>query len=56
MKQLHFLIDETILEHLKSLPGTVTEHIRQAIWEYLRKIHTESVSTSLSKKEGDKNE
>lgn len=50
MKDYHFLIDETMLEHLKSLPGSVTEHIRQAIWDYLRK--KQNISSSLSK-EGD---
>jgi hypothetical protein len=51
MKDYHFLIDEDILKQLQALPGTVTEHIRQAILKYLR----EFVSESLSGKDGDKN-
>jgi len=50
MKQFHFLIDEAMLEHLQALGGSVTAHIRQALWEYLRRVQKEGVASSLSKK------
>ena len=48
MIDFHFLIDEVMLKRLKELPGSVTEHIRIAIWDYLQK--RQEVSSSLSKK------
>ena len=48
MIDYHFLIDEVMLKRLKELPGSVTEHIRIAIWDYLQK--RQEVSSSLSKK------
>ena len=55
MVRFNFLIDEGMLEHLKSLPGTVTEHIRQAIYDYLQKMHVINSASSESVKDGDKN-
>jgi len=44
-----------MLEHLRSLGGSVAFHIREAIWDYLRKKQSQQVSSSLSRKEGDTN-
>jgi hypothetical protein len=46
MKRINLLIDETMFDHLKSLPGTMTEHIRQAIYKYLLELSTQSMSSS----------
>ena len=53
MVRFNFLIDEAMLEHLEALPGTVTEHIRQALYDYLLKLQAHNVSASQStRKEG----
>ena len=53
MEQFHFLIDKTMLEHLQALPGTTSEHIREAIYQYLLKLQQQSVSSSKSTKGGE---
>lgn len=50
MKRINFFIDETMLMQLKSLPGTLTEHIRRAIYEYLLNLQSQNVSASESKR------
>ena len=53
MVRFNFFIDEAMLEHLEVLPGTVTEHIRQALYDYLLKLQTHNASASQStRKEG----
>ena len=47
------MADEESLKKLKDLPGNVSEHIRQAIVDYLEKIGYTSRSLSGVKKEGD---
>ena len=47
MIDYHFLIDEVMLKYFQSLPGSVSEHIRIAMWEYRQK--RQEVSESLSK-------
>ena len=49
MNRINFLIDDVMLMQLKSLSGTMTEHIRRAIYEYLQKLSTQNVSASQSK-------
>jgi len=49
MKQIHFYIDEGMLEHLNVIPGTLSQHIREALYQYLLKIQQQSVSASKSK-------
>jgi len=46
MKRINLFLDETEIEYLKRLPGT--------IYEYLQKLSTQNVSASQSRKE-DKN-
>ena len=55
MKRINFLIDDTMLSQLKSIPGTMTEHIRRAIYEYLQKLSALNASASQSKKGGEEN-
>ena len=55
MKRINFLIDEAMLEHLEALPGTLSQHLREALYQYLLKLQQQNVSQSLSKKEGDSN-
>jgi hypothetical protein len=52
MKQIHFYIDEGMLEHLEALPGTLSQHIREALYQYLLKLSQQSVSSSKSEKGG----
>lgn len=49
MVRKHFLIDEAMLEHLEALPGTLSEHIREALYQYLLRIRNQQVSSSASK-------
>ena len=49
MERVDFLLDETQLKFLKKLPGTLSEHIRTAINNYIRKIQSEGMSASQSK-------
>ena len=49
MNRINFLIDDVMLMQLKSLSGTMTEHIRRAIYEYLQKLSIQNVSASQSK-------
>ena len=53
MKRINFFIDEQILERLTSLPGTLSEHIRQAIYDYLLKLQKQNISGSTSNKGGE---
>ena len=51
MIRINFLIDESTYSFLKSLPGTMTEHIRRAIDEYIKKIRkAQKVSASQSER------
>jgi len=50
MKRVNLLIDEAMLDHFKDIPGTLSEKIRQAMYEYLK--NRINVSASQSRKEG----
>lgn len=52
MIRKHFYLDQEQIDFLKSLPGTVSEHIRQAINDYKEKRINVSASES---KRGDEN-
>lgn len=49
MERFEFLISSEQLKFLKGLPGTVAEHIRRAVDEYIQKVRGISASTSASK-------
>lgn len=53
MKRLNLLIDETLLERLKEVPGTLSENIRTAIVRYLHWLDEIKHSASKSRKDGD---
>ena len=60
IRRVDFLIDREQIEFLNSLPGTVSEHIRFAIAQYIHRLKQEEVrlarnaSASASKrKEGE---
>ena len=61
MKRLNFYISEDSLGYLKSRQGTLSEHIRFAIAEYIHKLQQEetrlaqNASASQSKRGGEKN-
>ena len=55
MIRMNLLMDQDTVSFLKSLPGTVSEHIRRAIDEYIEKIKSQKISASQSKKGGKTN-
>ena len=60
MRRIDLYIDETMYLSLKQLPGSLTEHVPRAIYEYLQKLSSQNVSASKSsayadKKAGDHN-
>ena len=50
MERVNFLLDKQTFQFLKSLSGTVSEHIRRAIDEYIAKLRATNVSASESKR------
>lgn len=55
MIRVNFLLDESTFNFLKNLPGTISEHIRRAINEYIDKIKAQQISASQSERR-EKNE
>lgn len=55
MRRLNLFVDEDTFIQLKSLPGTMTEHIKLAIRDYLKDLYkvSASASQSLRKEESD---
>ena len=51
MIRKHFYISQEELDYLKKLPGTVSDHIRRAISEYIEDIQKQKYSASQSRKE-----
>ena len=49
LKRIDINIDELLLKNFRELPGTLTEHIRQAMYDYLKKIEESRISSSRSK-------
>jgi hypothetical protein len=45
-------MDKGMIEHLEALPGTLSEHIREAVYQYLLKLKQQEVASSLSEKGG----
>lgn len=55
MKRINAYIDETMFDRLKGLSGTLSEHLRTAISEYLqKKLHEIDISVSKSQRKEDK--
>lgn len=54
MKRINLYIDDTMFSHFKNLPGTLSEHIRVAMYEYLQKLKEFNATASQSKRKGDK--
>ena len=56
MKRFNVFLSEDQISYLKSLVGTISEHIRHAVNEYIDRKKNLNVSSSQSKsKGGDKN-
>lgn len=49
MQRINLFIDDSDYITLKQLPGTLTEHVKQAIKEYLNSLYKVNVSASQSK-------
>ncbi len=47
MKKTSVFIDEIVLQELDKLPGTMAEHIRTAIDDYLKSKHNVSTSPTI---------
>lgn len=53
MQRINVYIDENSCKQLKSLSGTISENVRSAIYEYLRKLSELNVSSSQSERRQD---
>lgn len=53
MVRKHFYLTEEQEKFLKSLPGTMAEHLRKALDEYIEKKQNLNISASSSMKGGD---
>ena len=49
MERVNFFLSPEKVSFLKSLPGTMTEHIRRAIDEYIDRLKGSEASASQSK-------
>jgi len=56
MKRFDIYLDPEQIKYLGKLSGTVSEHVRLAIREYIESIEGKNVSASASKKGGEVNE
>lgn len=54
MKRINLYIEDVTYINLKGLPGTMTEHIKRAIYDYIKNLYKVNVSASESKR-GDEN-
>jgi len=52
MRRIDVYLDESWISYLKKLPGTFSEHIRQAVNNYMIYLENAKISASLSKKGG----
>ena len=50
MRRLNLFIDDETFIKLKTLPGTMTEHIKIAIRDYLKDLYKVSASASQSQR------
>jgi hypothetical protein len=50
MKRIDFFLDDNQSTFLATLPGTVSEHLRRAVDEYVERKQSSKVSGSLSNK------
>lgn len=51
MKRIDFYVDDPLFIKLKSLPGTISEHLRVAVKKYLDEMYQVNISASQSRKE-----
>ena len=49
MKRFNMFLERSQLEFLEKLPGTISEHVRMAVLEYIER-HTPKAITSPSRK------
>ena len=49
MQRIDVYLDEKWIAFLKELPGNLSEHIRQAVNNYISDIESKKVSASVSK-------
>ena len=50
MRRVDLYLSQEQVDFLKNLPGTISEHIRKAVDEYIDKLHVVSASASASVK------
>lgn len=48
MKKINVYLDEVTLSELKKIPGTISEHIREAVSRYLKDYQNGSTSKSVT--------
>jgi len=54
MVRVNLFLDEKRVDYLKNLPSTLSEHLRNAVDEYIWKLENKNATTSLSER-GDDN-
>lgn len=50
MRRINLYIEEVTYIKLKGLPGTITEHVKRALDEYLKNLYKVNISASQSKR------
>ena len=51
MRRVDLYLDDSLFIKLKSLPGTISEHVRIAVKKYLDEMYQVNISASKSRKE-----
>ena len=51
MKRVSLFLDESQIKALENLPGTSSEHVRQAINDYLKKMSPQATTSPSTQKE-----
>ncbi len=49
MRRINAFLEDSWVDYLKKLPGTLSEHFRRAVNEYITRIEEKKVSSSQSK-------
>jgi hypothetical protein len=51
MRRIDLYVDDPTFIKLKGLPGTISEHVRSAIKQYLDRLYQVNISASQSRRE-----
>ncbi len=48
MERVDFLLEKAYKKFLEGLPGTLSDHLRRAVDEYIKRLKSDKTSASLS--------